>query len=174
MHEVSASMGLSNFDNIDEFITTNFCNFKLYKNELENIPGVRLSLYDDKEKYNYQYIILEIDKSITDITRDQLMKILWAENILVRRYFYPGCHRMEPYRSYFPNAARDRKSIRSSIVVAYRHDHNTGRYKINMPYNTIFIKARLQTKIYNLALIVRKYIMVLVAYNIFAIKYFYP
>jgi dTDP-4-amino-4,6-dideoxygalactose transaminase len=97
-------MGLSNFDNIDEFITTNFCNFKLYKNELENIPGVRLSLYDDKEKYNYQYIILEIDKSITDITRDQLMKILWAENILVRRYFYPGCHRMEPYRSYFPNA----------------------------------------------------------------------
>ncbi|MBM3299905.1 MAG: DegT/DnrJ/EryC1/StrS family aminotransferase, partial [Deltaproteobacteria bacterium] len=21
-----------------------------------------------------------------------------------RRYFYPGCHRMEPYRSYFPHA----------------------------------------------------------------------
>ena len=25
--------------------------------------------------------------------------VLKAENILARRYFYPGCHRMEPYRS---------------------------------------------------------------------------
>ncbi len=33
-----------------------------------------------------------------------MQKILWAENVLARRYFYPGCHRMEPYRSYFPNA----------------------------------------------------------------------
>ena len=27
------------------------------------------------------------------------MHVLWAENILARRYFHPGCHRMEPYRS---------------------------------------------------------------------------
>ncbi len=26
------------------------------------------------------------------------------QNIIARRYFYPGCHRMEPYRSYFPHA----------------------------------------------------------------------
>ena len=32
------------------------------------------------------------------------MQILHSENILARRYFYPGCHQMEPYRSYFPNA----------------------------------------------------------------------
>jgi len=29
---------------------------------------------------------------------------LHAENIIARRYFSPGCHRMEPYRSYFPHA----------------------------------------------------------------------
>lgn len=48
--------------------------------------------------------MLEINEEITQISRDQLVKILWAENILARRYFYPGCHRMEPYRSYFPHA----------------------------------------------------------------------
>ena len=32
------------------------------------------------------------------------MKILHAENVRARRYFYPGCHSMEPYRSYYPNA----------------------------------------------------------------------
>ena len=32
------------------------------------------------------------------------MEVLHAENVRVRRYFYPGCHQMEPYRSYYPNA----------------------------------------------------------------------
>jgi dTDP-4-amino-4,6-dideoxygalactose transaminase len=32
------------------------------------------------------------------------VQVLHAENVLARRYFYPGCHRMEPYRSYFPHA----------------------------------------------------------------------
>jgi dTDP-4-amino-4,6-dideoxygalactose transaminase len=41
---------------------------------------------------------------VTQVTRDQLINILFAENVLARRYFYPGCHRMEPYRSYFPHA----------------------------------------------------------------------
>jgi dTDP-4-amino-4,6-dideoxygalactose transaminase len=30
--------------------------------------------------------------------------LLWAERVLARRYFFPGCHRMEPYRSYYPHA----------------------------------------------------------------------
>ena len=60
--------------------------------------------YDEKEKNNYQYIVLEIDEQKTGIARDQILDILRAENILARRYFYPGCHRMEPYRSLFPHA----------------------------------------------------------------------
>lgn len=38
------------------------------------------------------------------MSRDELCDILKSENILARKYFYPGCHRMEPYRSYFPHA----------------------------------------------------------------------
>ncbi len=38
------------------------------------------------------------------ISRDKLVELLWGENVLVRRYFYPGVHRMEPYKSHFPNA----------------------------------------------------------------------
>ena len=36
--------------------------------------------------------------------RNRLVDILKAENVLARRYFYPGCHRMEPYRTLYPNA----------------------------------------------------------------------
>ena len=38
------------------------------------------------------------------MNRDLLVKILHAENILVRRYFYPGCHQMEPYRTLYPRS----------------------------------------------------------------------
>jgi dTDP-4-amino-4,6-dideoxygalactose transaminase len=45
-----------------------------------------------------------VEESGAGLGRDELLKILHGENILARRYFYPGCHRMEPYRSYFPHA----------------------------------------------------------------------
>jgi dTDP-4-amino-4,6-dideoxygalactose transaminase len=38
------------------------------------------------------------------VSRDALIDALRAENILARRYFWPGCHKMEPYRSLFPHA----------------------------------------------------------------------
>jgi len=46
-----------------------------------------------------QYIIVNVDESGARLSRDQLVSLLQAENIIARRYFYPGCHRMEPYRS---------------------------------------------------------------------------
>lgn len=104
MSEISAAMGLTGLDSLDEFITVNFRNYKQYQSELRDVPGIKVFTYDEAEKCNYQYIILEIDEKNTHISRDLLVKILQADNILARRYFYPGCHRMEPYRSYFPHA----------------------------------------------------------------------
>ena len=104
MNEICAAMGLASLACLDEFVHTNRQNYKQYKTELAGLPGVNLIHYDESEKNNFQYIVLEIDKTITGISRDQLMCVLHAENIFARRYFYPGCHRMEPYRSYFPHA----------------------------------------------------------------------
>jgi len=103
MSEVSAAMGLTGLESLDEFIAVNYRNYKEYERQLEGIPGVHLVTHDETEKRNYQYIILEIDQAIAQISRDQLIEILHAENVLARRYFYPGCHEMEPYRSYFPH-----------------------------------------------------------------------
>jgi dTDP-4-amino-4,6-dideoxygalactose transaminase len=104
MNEVSAAMGLTSLESLEEFRAINQRNYKLYKAELANVPGVRVLTYDDKEQCNFQYINLEIDQSKTHVSRDRLVDILWAENVISRRYFYPGCHKMEPYRSYFPHA----------------------------------------------------------------------
>ncbi|SRR6266849_3559481 len=57
-----------------------------------------------KSSCNYQYVVLEIEENESILTRDQLIRILRAENILARRYFYPGCHRVGPHRTLYPNA----------------------------------------------------------------------
>jgi len=104
MNELSAAMGLTSLESLEEIIAVNYRNYKCYESEITKIPGVELKLFDEGERCNYQYIILDLDETITGVSRDQVMDILWAENILTRRYFYPGCHLMEPYRSYFPHA----------------------------------------------------------------------
>jgi dTDP-4-amino-4,6-dideoxygalactose transaminase len=106
MNEISAAMGLTNLEAIDEFITVNCQNYEYYQTYLSDLEGIRLITFDDTQKYNYQYVVLEIDPEITGVKRDDLFAILHAENVLARRYFFPGCHQMEPYHSQFPDAGR--------------------------------------------------------------------
>ena len=99
MSEISAAMGLTSLESLDKFIEVNYLNYQAYTFGLDNIPGIQLIQYDQQEKNNYQYVVIEVEEEKASINRDMLMKILHAENIRVRRYFYPGCHQMEPYRS---------------------------------------------------------------------------
>ncbi len=101
MNETSAAMGLTGLDSLDEFVYINNRNYKHYKKELEDISGIRLINYNETDKCNYQYIVLEIDETFLGIDRDKFVAILQAENVMARRYFYPGCHKMEPYLSYY-------------------------------------------------------------------------
>ncbi len=104
MSEVSAAMALTSLESIDSFIAINKTNYDAYVRELSDIPGVHLMQYDEAERNNYQYIVTEICQASTGLSRDQLVKVLHGENVFARRYFYPGVHRMEPYRSFFPHA----------------------------------------------------------------------
>jgi dTDP-4-amino-4,6-dideoxygalactose transaminase len=104
MNEISAAMGLTSLESIDEFIQVNRRNYNLYREGLLGIAGVRLIPYEPPDNSNYQYIVLDIDEANAGVSRYQLQEGLISENVFARRYYYPGCHRMEPYRSYFPHA----------------------------------------------------------------------
>ncbi len=104
MSEVAAAMGLTSLESWDEFVSVNRRNYEAYRAALRGVEGVQLIDYDDAELCNWQYVVLEVDESAA-LTRDELHAVLWAENVLARRYFFPGCHRMEPYRSLFPDVA---------------------------------------------------------------------
>lgn len=103
MSEVCAAMGLGNLESLDEVIACNRDNYQAYRHGLAGVSGVELLAYEEANRPNYQYVVVSIAESAA-LTRDELMHVLHAENVIARRYFYPGVHRMEPYRSLFPHA----------------------------------------------------------------------
>jgi dTDP-4-amino-4,6-dideoxygalactose transaminase len=105
MTEVCAAMGLTSLEAMAEIITANRRNYGCYCKGLQALPGISLIEYNAREKCNYQYVVLEVDAGICRLNRDELVEVLHSENVLARKYFWPGCHQMEPYRSFQPNAS---------------------------------------------------------------------
>lgn len=101
--EAQAVMGLLSLGNYPSVIEANKARFELYTELLSNIPGIRILQPASGEECNYQHVVLEIDNQAFGLTRDQLIRLLEAENILARRYFVPGMHRCMPYKECYPH-----------------------------------------------------------------------
>ncbi|MFN0186043.1 MAG: DegT/DnrJ/EryC1/StrS family aminotransferase [Aquabacterium sp.] len=103
--EVCAAMGLASLETIDEVIEANRRNRAAYRIGIAGLPGLSLFEYDDGERNNWQYVVLQVDAGF-GLGRDELVAMLHSENVLARKYFWPGCHAMQPYRDLYPDAAR--------------------------------------------------------------------
>ena len=99
MNEMCAAVGLGSLEALDTLIATNRANRAAYRRALDGLPGLALYEYDEREANNFQYLIVEVDPRACPFTRDELVAILQAENVIARRYFTPGCHRSMPYRA---------------------------------------------------------------------------
>lgn len=115
MPEICAAMGLVNLDSVAEVIAANRQNYLDYTHALGGITGLSLFPLND-ETSNFQYVVMEVGPEFA-VGRDELLEALTAENILARRYFWPGCHNMQPYRDLFPHAGL---LLPNSIAVADR------------------------------------------------------
>lgn len=93
MSELSAAMGIASLESLDDFISINRRNYLRYASELAGLAGVTLIDYGADQ--NFHYVVIEVPPGL----RDDLVAVLWGENVFARRYFHPGCHRHEPYRA---------------------------------------------------------------------------
>ena len=101
MPEICAAMGLASLEQLDDVFAANRRNYDAYSAGLADVPYVHLYAQTDLEATNFQYIVVEVDEDAT-LSRDEILKQLHDSNILARRYFFPACHRMEPYRTLYP------------------------------------------------------------------------
>jgi dTDP-4-amino-4,6-dideoxygalactose transaminase len=104
MTEAAAAMGLAQFEQLDDVIAVNQAHLSQYQERLSALPGVSVLGYRDEDTPNFHYVVLEVDAGQSPLDRDLLKRVLVAENVLARRYFYPGSHRMAPYSTEQPRA----------------------------------------------------------------------
>jgi len=119
MIEIAAAMGLVNLSSINKTIATNKSNYHSYCKELSTLEHVDVIKYNEREKNNYQYIVLKIGKKCP-VSRDEILSRLHKENVLVRKYFWPGCHKMKPYRDLYPHAGLmlpNTEDIAANVIV---------------------------------------------------------
>lgn len=117
--EIAAAMGITNLEIIDDFVAINYRNYQRYRSHVAQLPGLGILQYDESERNNFQYIVLEVSPQFP-IPRDRIVEVLHAENVLARKYFWPGCHNMEPYRSFYPHAGLmlpNTKRVAASVIV---------------------------------------------------------
>lgn len=97
LSEIHAAMGLTSLDAMEEIIAVNRRNAAAYREALADVPGIEIIAPRDPENQNAQYVVIRVREEEFGLSADTLQRVLQAENVLARRYFSPGCHRLAPY-----------------------------------------------------------------------------
>ena len=96
MPELSAALGLANLEALAESISRSRRVIECYQAGLRTVPGIEIRPCT-APRHNFHYAVAELDQGSSGISRDLLVEVLESENVLARKYFFPGCHKLAPY-----------------------------------------------------------------------------
>jgi dTDP-4-amino-4,6-dideoxygalactose transaminase len=97
LSEAAAAMGLAQLERFDDVLAVNREHREHYERRLAELPGVTTYAYGEGVEATHHHVVIEVAPEAAPLGRDALQRVLVAENVLARRYFFPGCHRMAPY-----------------------------------------------------------------------------
>lgn len=98
MSEAQAAIALMSLEDFNKNREHNKKIYDLYCSNLQKVPGLKILKPSNVSTSNHQYVVCMIEESEFRLSRDILLKLLRSENILARRYFYPGLHNTIPFK----------------------------------------------------------------------------
>lgn len=117
MNEFCAAMGLCNLRHIDDSIASRKIGADRYRERLQDIPGLQLSVIQKGVKSNYAYFPLVVHPETFGCNRDQVLDALASQNIGARKYFYPLTSSVESFNgAYDPSATPVAKRISERVL----------------------------------------------------------
>jgi dTDP-4-amino-4,6-dideoxygalactose transaminase len=90
LNEIHAAMALSNLPHIASIAHDNRNRFEKYENLFSDLPWVSFAAYNDTVSA-YGLVLMKIEQS-APYQRDDIIRIMRAENALVRPYYSPALH----------------------------------------------------------------------------------
>ncbi len=111
MSEIHAIIGRWGLTQVEKEAEARNHFVKKYKDKLSGVGGLSYQCIADDDRCSYKDFGIRIDAEKFGLTRDQLIKVMDAENIECKTYFYPPVHSHEYFKSdteedSCPNATR--------------------------------------------------------------------
>ncbi|WP_338920072.1 DegT/DnrJ/EryC1/StrS family aminotransferase [Pseudomonas silesiensis] len=132
MNELQAAFGVLQLRHIDDALRRRQKVFEYYRSALESIEGISLLEQPQGLDWNYSYFPILIDGERFGTSRDAVYDRYRAENILVRRYFYPLIAEFPMYRG-----------LSSSDVSQLNNAYTVSRQVLCLPiYPDLDLKAQ--------------------------------
>lgn len=125
MSELHAILGIESLKNLEKNTTKRNKLAKLYKRLLSKIPGISFQTIKDGNRSSFKDFSIYIDKDKFGLSRNKLAEALTAENIMVKKFFYPPLHKQKIYgefdsqKNYLGNT--DDLSVNSLSIPLYSH-----------------------------------------------------
>lgn len=113
MNELQSAFGLLQLKNIDNCIYKRKIITKIYREQLDNVNGIRFINDINSVNHNYSYFPILVDYIKFGHTRDELYEELKKHNIFGRRYFYPLISQFPTYKGIV-------SSKQENLLVAYK------------------------------------------------------
>lgn len=114
MNEFQAAMGICNLRHLDKEISKRKEIVEHYRQRLEDVEGIKLSVVQKNVESNYAYFPVVFDDY--KYTRNEVFEKLAEFDIGARKYFYPLTNSFECYRNY-PTAGTDRTPVAQHIAL---------------------------------------------------------
>ena len=99
LNEIQAAMGLLLLKQVEKEIGRRKEITRLYRDMLQDIPGLFCSRDMEGVKHNYPYFVVRIGRDDFGMDRNDLYNKLKEYNIFARKYFYPLCSSFNCYRN---------------------------------------------------------------------------
>ena len=114
MNEFQAAMGLCNLRHLDEEIAKRKKVVERYRERLEGVEGIKLSVIQKDVESNYAYFPVVFDGY--KYTRNEVFEKLAEQGIGARKYFYPLTNSFECYRNY-PTAGTEKTPVAQHMAL---------------------------------------------------------
>jgi len=93
MSELHAILGRWGLTRLEDEAQNRCERVEIYKSALKDIPGITFQNIESGHRCSYKDMGIRIDSKLFGLTRDELHKVLTAENMECKKYFYPTVHK---------------------------------------------------------------------------------
>lgn len=114
MNEFQAAMGLCNLRHLDKEIAKRKKVVERYRERLEGVEGIKLSVIQKDVESNYAYFPVVFDGY--KYTRNEVFEKLAEQGIGTRKYFFPLTNSFECYRNY-PTAGTEKTPVAQHMAL---------------------------------------------------------